>query len=81
MRKRLQNQTKPETTPVTSGTPVRTGRTPVGETVYRPWVPISLAQGREIGHLYGGRFEVAAGSNAEGIGAQIAQSLYGGLTR
>lgn len=44
-------------------------------------VPPSLAQGREIAHLNGGRFEVAAGSNAEGIGVQIAQALFGGLTR
>jgi hypothetical protein len=44
-------------------------------------VPASLAQGREIAHLNGGRFELAAGAKAEGIGSQIAQALYGGLTR
>jgi hypothetical protein len=44
-------------------------------------VPTSLAQGNEIAHLNGGRFEVAAGANAEGIGIQVAQALYGGLTR
>jgi hypothetical protein len=44
-------------------------------------VPASLAQGHEIAHLNGGRFEVATGSNAEGIGVQVAQALYGGLTR
>ena len=44
-------------------------------------VPTALAQGREIAHLDGGRFEVAAGSPAEAIGAQVAQALFGGLTR
>jgi hypothetical protein len=44
-------------------------------------VPPSLTQGREIAHLAGGRFEVAVGSQAEGIGVQVAQALYGGLTR
>jgi hypothetical protein len=44
-------------------------------------VPASLAQGGEIPHLNGGRFEVAAGATAEGIGLQVAQGLYGGLTR
>jgi hypothetical protein len=44
-------------------------------------VPAALAQGREIAHLDGGRFEVAAGSPAEAIGAQVAQALFGGLTR
>ena len=44
-------------------------------------VPASLAQGGEIAHLNGGGFEVAAGSKAGGIGVQIAQALYGGLTR
>ena len=44
-------------------------------------VPTSLAQGSEIAYLKGGRFEVAAGAKADGIGSQIAQALYGGLTR
>jgi len=44
-------------------------------------VSASLAQGRDIEHINGGSFEVAAGSKVEGIGNQIAQTLYGGLTR
>lgn len=44
-------------------------------------VPPSLAQGGEMAHLDGGTFDVAPGSTAEAIGAQVAQALYGGLNR
>jgi hypothetical protein len=42
-------------------------------------VPPSLAQGGEMPRLDGGRFEVAPGSRAEVIGAQVARTVYGGL--
>jgi hypothetical protein len=42
-------------------------------------VPPSLAQGGEIAHLDGGTFDVAPGSGAEAIGAQVAQAVYRGL--
>jgi len=44
-------------------------------------VPGWLAQGGEIASLDGGAFDVAAGSRAENIGAQVAQAVYGGLER
>lgn len=44
-------------------------------------VPPSLAQGCEVAHLDGGAFDVAPGSTAETIGAQVAGALYGGLSR
>lgn len=42
-------------------------------------VPSSLGRGGEIERLDGGVFEVAQGSRAEAIGAQVAQPIYGGL--
>ena len=44
-------------------------------------VPPSLAQGSEIERLDSGAFEVAHGSKSEAVGAQIAQAIYGGLSR
>jgi len=43
--------------------------------------PPSLAQGSEIERLDGGTFEVKPGSRAEAIGVQVAQAVYGGLSR
>jgi hypothetical protein len=43
--------------------------------------PPSLTQSRALEHLNAGKFEVAAGADAEGIGGHIAQVLYGGLAR
>ncbi len=40
-----------------------------------------LAQGGDIGCLDGGAFEVAPSSNAGAIGVQVAQAVYGGLSR
>jgi hypothetical protein len=42
-------------------------------------VPPALAQGSEIASLNGGAFTVALGAKAPAIGAQVAQSVYGGL--
>lgn len=44
-------------------------------------VPRGLAQDGEISSLDGGSFDVAPGSRAESIGAQVAQAVYGGLER
>jgi len=44
-------------------------------------VPQSLAEGGEIASVDGGAFEVAAGSRAEVVGAQVAKAVYGGLGR
>ena len=41
----------------------------------------SLVQGSEVAHLDGGAFKVAPRSKAEAIGAQVAQAIYGGLSR
>jgi len=41
-------------------------------------VPAFLSQSGEIARLDGGSFNVAAGSKAETIGAQVAQAVYGG---
>ncbi len=41
----------------------------------------SLAQGGETAHLDGGAFEVAPRSGAETVGGQVAQAVYGGLTK
>ena len=38
-----------------------------------------LAQGKTIGQLDGGAFEMRAGTPPRVIGAQIAQAIYGGL--
>ena len=42
--------------------------------------PPSLARGGEIERLDGGAFEVAHGSKSETVGAQVAQTIYGGLS-
>lgn len=42
-------------------------------------VPVSLANGGEIARLNGGAFSVTRGSKPEVIGAQVAQSVYGGM--
>ena len=42
-------------------------------------VPESLERGGEIANMDGGAFEVAPGSRAEAIGAQVARAVYGGL--
>ena len=42
-------------------------------------VPQSLAQGGEVASVDGGAFEVAPGSRAEVVGAQVAKAVYGGL--
>ena len=44
-------------------------------------VPPSLMQGEEVGHLDGGAFEAPRGARAEAIGTQVAQAVYGGLSR
>jgi len=44
-------------------------------------VPPALAQGGEFAHLDGGAFKVASGSKPEAIGAQVAQAVFGGLSR
>jgi hypothetical protein len=42
-------------------------------------VPESLAQGGEVASVDGGAFEVAPGSRADVVGAQVAKAVYGGL--
>lgn len=42
-------------------------------------VPPGVAQGKTIGKLDGGAFEMKAGTPPRVIGAQIAQAIYGGL--
>ena len=44
-------------------------------------VPQSLECGGEIANIDGGAFEVAQGSRAEAVGAQVAKAVYGGLGR
>jgi hypothetical protein len=44
-------------------------------------VPQSLAEGGEIVSVDGGAFEVATGSRAETVGAQVSKAVYGGLRR
>jgi hypothetical protein len=44
-------------------------------------MPAGLAPGGEVASLDGGEFHVAPGSNAQMIGSQIAQAVYGGLGR
>ena len=61
----------------------------IGEAVQRELVRLfteqgvspSLLQGGEVARLDGGAFELAPGSNAEMTGNQVAQAVYGGLTR
>jgi len=43
--------------------------------------PPLLAQGSEVILLDGGTFEVAPGAKPEAIGTQVAQAVYGGLSR
>jgi len=42
-------------------------------------VPQSLERGGEVAHVDGGAFEVAQGSRAQVVGAQVAKAAYGGL--
>ena len=42
-------------------------------------VPQSLERGGEIASVDGGAFEVAQGSRAQVVGAQVAKAVYGGL--
>lgn len=44
-------------------------------------LPPSVAQSGGLFHLDGGDFEITPGSSADAIGAQVAQTLYGGLNR
>ena len=44
-------------------------------------VPPSLSRHAGAPHLDGGAFDVAPDSSAETIGAQVAQAVYGGLSR
>jgi hypothetical protein len=44
-------------------------------------VPHSLVMGGEIASVDGGAFEVAPGSRADVVGAQVAKAVYGGLRR
>ncbi len=43
--------------------------------------PPSLVHGGEIDKLDGGAFDMAQGSKAEVIGAEVARAVYGGLSR
>ena len=42
-------------------------------------LPPTLSIGGELARIDGGAFHVAAGTAAEGLGAQVAQAVYGGL--
>ena len=44
-------------------------------------VPESLERGGEVANMDGGAFEVAQGSRAQVVGAQVAKAAYGGLKR
>jgi len=44
-------------------------------------VPPSVGRGYEAARLDGGSFHIAEGSKGDAIGAQVAQSVYGGLGR
>jgi hypothetical protein len=44
-------------------------------------VPPSLARESGIERLDGGAFEVAHGSKLEAVGVQVAQAVFGGLSR
>lgn len=44
-------------------------------------VPESLERGGELASVDGGAFEVAPGSRADVVGAQVAKAVYGGLGR
>jgi hypothetical protein len=51
----------------------------LGRILTEQGVPLSLTQGSEVTRLDGGAFEMPTGSKTELIGAQVAQSVYGGL--
>ena len=42
-------------------------------------VPQSLEGGGKVANIDGGAFDVAQGSRAEVVGAQVAKAVYGGL--
>jgi hypothetical protein len=44
-------------------------------------VPTGLEQGGTIARLDGGSFELASDARPDRIGAQVAQAIYGGLSR
>lgn len=44
-------------------------------------VPAALTEGSSVDRLDAGVFNVAPGMSAEAIGAQVAQAVYGGLSR
>jgi hypothetical protein len=44
-------------------------------------VPAALAANEKVGRLDGGEFAGQPGARAEAVGAQIAQAVYGGLSR
>lgn len=44
-------------------------------------MPPSFLRNGEIDHLDSGAFEVAPKARAQPIGAQVAQTIYGGLSR
>ncbi|MFZ3168354.1 MAG: hypothetical protein WA130_12115 [Candidatus Methanoperedens sp.] len=44
-------------------------------------MPQSLNRGGEIERLDGGAFEAARGSKPEAIGAKVARTVYGGLSK
>ena len=44
-------------------------------------LPSAFAQGANIAHVNGGAIEVAAGAPADRVGSQIAQAVYGGVSR
>ena len=41
--------------------------------------PVSLEHGEEVSNVDGGAFEVAQGSRAQVVGAQVAKAVYRGL--
>ena len=45
----------------------------------RAGAPSTLAMGGELGRIDGVAFHVTTGTAAEGLGAQVAQAVYGGL--
>ena len=42
-------------------------------------LPPALSMGGELARIDGGAFHVTTGTAAEGLGAQVAQAVYGGL--
>ncbi len=42
-------------------------------------MPQSLERGGDVANMDGGEFEVAQGSRAQVVGAQVAKAVYGGL--